>query len=109
MANIVSIRVPVCNAEGLIVERADASRVRILEAASNATVVRKGIRKGGGIVRIVLGSAGDDSLRDARQGNPLTYSHNKDTEDNPVNVWTLKRLPSSTADIFRAVLNDVAA
>jgi hypothetical protein len=40
------------------------------------------------------------------QARPTKYSHNRDTPDNPQNVWTLKRLPNSTARIYRRVQTD---
>ena len=122
MATITPIRIPVCDADGVIVERVDAARARRLALAPNATVVRK---KRGPIVRILLAStAPDDYLENAMRGNPLTYSHKHekasdpeittwaksvDENANPEKVWCLKRIPTSTADIFRAVITDLAA
>lgn len=37
------------------------------------------------------------------EARPTRYSHNRDTEDNPVNVWTLIHLADSTQAIFLAV------
>jgi len=65
--------------------------------------------KSGEIVRIILDSAGDDSAERRKRGNPLAYSHKSETETNPENVWTLKRIPSESADIFTAVIDDIAA
>jgi len=35
------------------------------------------------------------------------YSHHHETQDNPENVWTLKRLPKTTRPVFLRVLSDV--
>ncbi len=40
---------------------------------------------------------------------PTKYSYDYETEDNPQNCWTLKRLPNSTAPIFRKIVNDCIA
>jgi hypothetical protein len=116
MSTITPIRVPVCNSDGMIVDRADPSRVRRLALAPNATVVRKratGARRKAGergeIVRILLASDGDESLEDSMRGNPRSYSNKNIAIDNPANVWRLKPIPSSTLDIFRAVTLDPAA
>jgi hypothetical protein len=116
MSTVTPIRIPVCNSDGLIVDRADRPRARRLALAPNATVVRKRVtganrRKGqrGEIVRIVLGNLGDDVMLDGRRGNPAKYSFNTETETNPEKVWCLKRIPTSTADLFGAVVNDCIA
>ena len=116
MGTVTSIRIPVCNEEGVIVERCDPARARRLAAAPNATVVRKRVRgslrrfgQRGEIVRIILDSAGDDSHQKRQHGNPRSYSHNHETDTNPENVWTLKRIPSESADIFTAVVDELAA
>ena len=116
MSTTTPIRIPVCNADGMIVDRADPARVRRLALAPNATVVRRrptGIRRQlrqpGEIVRILLASTADDSLENSLRGNPRSYSHNHETLENPEKVWTLKRIPGAAADIFRAVINDLAA
>ena len=101
--------VPVCDSDGVIIERADQSRARRLALAPNATVVRESKRKGGAIVRILLASQPDDYLELAIRGNPRKYFHKHETETNIQNVWTLKRIPTSCADIFGAVVNDLAA
>ena len=71
-----------------LMELAGPSRVGYLLEARNARAVR---RKDGRLVEIQLGDRGDDSKRKPRRGNPLRYSHNQETGDNPTNVWTLKR------------------
>jgi hypothetical protein len=106
MATLAFIRIPVCNADGVIIERVDPARARCLSAASNATVVRK---RGGNVVRIMLASTADDSLEVAMRGNPRSYSHNHEAIDNPEKCWTLKRIPACTAKIFDAVILDCAA
>jgi hypothetical protein len=97
-------RIPLCDGDDNIIERIDGARARRMALAPNATVVRK--RKGGEIVRILLASTADDSLEDAMYGNPRAMSHNRETATNPEKVWTLKRIPDSTADLFRAVVLD---
>jgi hypothetical protein len=111
MCTVTPIRgIPVCNADGVIVDRVDSARARRLALAPNATVVRKRRGSGAGaVVRILLGSTSDDSLADSLHGNPRSYSHNHETDTNPEKVWTLKRIPSDTADIFGAVVLDCAA
>jgi len=61
----------------------------------------------------VLQPREDDLLLPSRHGRPLKYSHNhaveaekwqEKWEENVENVWTLKRIPSSNANIFPAVL-----
>lgn len=100
------MRIPV-RADGVIVERVDHSRALHLAKASNAEVIRK--RKTKEIVGINLKSAGDDSGLDRRHNNPRSHSHKNETETNPPNCWTLKRIHSKTADIYGAVVNDLAA
>lgn len=101
MCKIVPIRIPVCNCDGVIVERVDRARARRLAMAINATVVRK---RNGEIVRINMGATSDDSLEDSLHGNPLKYSHNHETETNPEKVWTIKRIPAKVQCIFQEVV-----
>src|ERR1019366_9197383 len=105
MSTITSDRIPVCDADGVIVERADPSRVRRLMLAPNVTAIRKGIRKGPSecreIVRIMLGSESprqflaaseiDEQLDPSKRANARAMSHDHETKDNPEKVWTLKR------------------
>lgn len=111
-----SARIDVFNEDGVIIERVDASRARRLILASNATVARFGHRRDGNrrgqIARILLASTADDSLEDQVMGNPKVYFHNHvvntiDWTGNPENCWTLKKIPSSTADLFDTVVKDI--
>lgn len=96
------MRIPVrCN--NAIVEMADEARVRVLSKAKNAELVRQ--RKSGRLVGIDLKDFGESRGR-KHHGNPLKYSHNSETDQNPQGVWTLKRIPTNTAPIFRAVVID---
>ncbi len=116
MSTIASVRIPVYDSEGVIIDRVEGPRARRLALAPNATVVRKRLtgalrRRGqrGEIVRILLKSDGDETMEYSRHGNARSYSHNHETETNPENCWTLKRIPTETADIFRTVVNELAA
>jgi len=106
MKTVASIRIPVCNGEGVIVERVDADsvRARVLLEAPNATAVRK--RKGP-VVRILLESLADDSDRDSLRGNARATSHDHETDTNPEKVWTLKRVHAEAESIFFSVVNDL--
>ena len=99
--------IPVCNADGVLVERADPARARHLALAPNATVVRK--RRGAGagaVVRILLASAGDDSRVKKLNGNPRRYTYLECSELMPEGVHTLRRLPKSTAGLYRLSVTD---
>jgi len=102
-------KIPVCNTEGRIIERVAIGSPRAIHLlkAPNATIVRK--RHRGEPVRILLISQGDESRLKDKFGDPRAYSHRHETETNPENVWTLKRIPTETADIFGAVVNELAA
>lgn len=105
------MRVPMCNPEGVIIERVDRQRLSRLIHGRNVTPVYFGHRRGhrrGEIARLLLSSEGDDSLEDSKRGNPRRYSHCAATAENIVNTWTLKRIPSNTASIFRAVLGSIS-
>ncbi len=97
-------KVPVC-AGGEWIEDADLCRVRELLKSPNV----KPIRDKGRIIQLQVTAFGDDYLLPERQSNPLRYSHDSDTENNPVNVWTLKHLPDFALPVFRAVLESCAA
>ena len=77
------------------VEMADAVRVRQLEGALNAEFVRR--HKDGRLMRINLYSHGDDYARRAHHDNPQSDVHNAETDTNPRNVWTYKRLCGTAA------------
>jgi hypothetical protein len=104
MATTTPIRIPVCNSDGVIIERIDFARARRLSTAPNATAVRA--RKGGTIVRILLGSVGDDSAVKKLQGDPKRYTYLDRSEEMPQGVHTLRRLPTSTRSLYRLSVTD---
>jgi hypothetical protein len=85
-------------------ELADGARVARLAKAPNAELVWR--HRDGKLVEIQLHEAGDDSRKRGRAGNPLRYSHDHETADNPENVWTLREIPSEARRVFTAVLLD---
>jgi hypothetical protein len=101
--------VRVCNLDGATINRVDAAAARLLALAPNAQkeaggqVVRT--RKGE-IVRIILGSMGDDSQRKQYQGDPRRYTFLYRSEDLPQGVHTLRHLPKSTAALYVTVRTD---
>jgi hypothetical protein len=103
---VLPTRVPVMSGPRCI-ELADAARVKHLAKAPNVELIRR--RRDGRVVEIHLLEFGDDSRKRARNSNPQAYSHHAETEDNPSNTWTLKRLPRHTRAVFRAVLDGIAA
>jgi hypothetical protein len=96
------VRIPVFVGPRCI-EIADEARARQLAKASNSQVVRR--RKDRQIVQINLLDQGADKPLDHPKGNPRRYSHDHENEHNPPQVWTLRRLPSSTRKIYRAVID----
>jgi hypothetical protein len=104
--------VPVCNLDGLIVVRVDAAAAERLALAPNAQkkaggkVIRKGIRKGGEIVRILLGSMGDDSTKRFHRCDPRRYTFLEVSDEMPQGVHTLRYLPDSTESLYRTVRTD---
>lgn len=96
-------RVPVLAGERCI-QLADAARVARLTKHPNVVVIRR--RKDRQIVELQIHAVGDDSREPARLGNPLKYSHHGETDTNPSNVWTLKRIPSHARHVFTAVLDE---
>lgn len=100
--------IPVCadDSRGIqrVVELADDIRTRQLAKAPNAAVIRR--RKTGEVVRIKLRNFSDDSSLEVHRSNPRRYSHDHETEQNPPRVWTLRKLPSGTRDIYRASVLD---
>ena len=113
MSTVTPIRIPVCNSDGLIVDRADRPRARRLALAPNATVVRKRVtganrRKGqrGEIVRIVLGNLGDDVMLDGRRGNPRKYTFLDTSDLMPRGVHSLRHLATATAPLYRLAVTD---
>lgn len=101
-----SERVPVMSGFRCL-ERADAARVARLVRARNVVAIRR--HKDGEIVELQVSARGDDSEKRARGGNPLAYSYDGEAEDNPPNVWALKRIPNCARRVFTAVVDDCAA
>ena len=89
------------------IELADPSRVKRILQAPNAKAVRR--HKDHQVVEIQLREAGDDAKKRFKTGNPLSYSSDRATEDNPQNVWALKDIPTEARPVFLAVLQDCAA
>ena len=85
-----SAKIPVYSQYGLV-EMADAARVRQLERAPNAEFIRKRSR-GYKLMQIMLFSYGRDDGMPPRSGNPQSTVHDAETEQNPANVWTFKRV-----------------
>jgi hypothetical protein len=100
MCTITPIRIPVRNADDQIIERVDASRARCLLRAPNATAV---YARRGAMVGIRLASTADDSRVKAFLGDPRRYTYLDRSEEMPQGVHTLRRLPSSTKDLYRTV------
>ena len=101
-----SKRVPVfCGL--LCIELADPSRVKRILQAPNAKAIRR--HKDRQVVEIQLTERGNDTQERSRRGNPLRYSSDRETAENPQNVWNLKRIPKKTRPLFLAVLKDCAA
>ncbi len=104
---ILPIRIPVCNADGLIVERvADPARIRRLGLAANATVVRASKRSGGQIVRILMAEKGNDVKLKFLKANPRKYTFLEKSEVMPTGVHTLRHLPSSTRSLYCTAQTD---
>jgi hypothetical protein len=72
-----------------LVEMADPSRVRALMLGCNVRVIRRHKRH---IVELQLLNHGDSYRIPPKWGNPQKLSTNVDTPDNPLGVWTLKKL-----------------
>jgi hypothetical protein len=89
-----SNRIPVM-AGSRFIEFAGPERVQKLLQAANVKIIRK--RKNRAIVEIQLLEYGDDSRTPSQWGNPQKLSHNHETPDNPLGVWTLKRLAAVSA------------
>ena len=81
--------IPVITSQQQIVEMAGPARVKRLLGASNARAVYTRRRC---IGAIELFNYGDDSRSKPRAGNPQEFSFRSETEENPKNVWALKRL-----------------
>jgi hypothetical protein len=71
-------------------EMADPARVRQLSLARNAKIIRK--HKTAAIVEIHLLDYGEDFRVPHHWGNPQKLSTRLETDDNPPNVWMLKKV-----------------
>jgi hypothetical protein len=78
------------------IEFAGPARVQRLVQAANVKIVRK--RKTGNIVEIQLLEYGDDSRLPGKWGNPQATSTRAESDDNPPNVWTLKKVRTAPAE-----------
>lgn len=87
-----------------MIELAGAARALRILKAPNAEAVRR--HKDRAIVQINLVAHGDDTEMKPRRGNPFAYSYDGETENNPANVWALKRLRDDVAGIFRSSVLD---
>lgn len=104
-------RVPVFGPNDHIVALIAPAEVRRYQDAPNARVVR--VKKTGQVVRINLKTLSDDTSMVVHRGNPRRYSFDHETETNPANVWTLRRLGSNDPEdeafvqrVFRASVLD---
>jgi hypothetical protein len=73
----------------MVIEMAGPERVKRLLLAPNATPVFTRRRAIGAIEILALG---DDSIVRPRSGNPQKFAIRAETDENPKNVWTYKRL-----------------
>jgi hypothetical protein len=85
------------------IELADRPRVARLATAPNVTLVRT---RAGEVVRVNIQDFGDAATAVGMHGNSLSYSYNYETEENPKNVWALKRIPTAARPVFVAVLDE---
>jgi hypothetical protein len=95
-------RLPVKNRAGEVVcYVSDKVALRWIEEKRCTPIGTKNVIRG-----LLLGTDIDHSkVISIRDYMGQAYSHRHDAKDNPEGVWTLKRLPKSTAPIFRAVLD----
>lgn len=98
-------RVPVFSGTRVI-EMADRARVRRLLGHPNSLPVVR--RKDKLLVQINLLNHGDDSTYQPEhpRGNPRTYSHDHEMEDNPRGVWKLRHLRTDTGPLYRLSVTD---
>jgi hypothetical protein len=89
-----------------VLELADGARLRDLAKAPNVRAIRR--PQDGKLIVLRLIDFGRDD-EPALHGNSLRWSHNHETSENPVNVWTLRHIPTSARSIFGAAVNDCAA
>jgi hypothetical protein len=90
-------RVIVLGSSARVIELADQVRAERLATGANVDkVVRR--RRDKKIVRIELKSVSDDSRLEIHRGNPRSYSHDHETEQNPRGVWMMRRLGSKDPD-----------
>jgi hypothetical protein len=89
------------------IELAGPQRARRVLGAFNARGVRR--RRDRKVVEIQLANHGDDTREPARLGNPQRYSHDSETDTNPANVWTLKRIALRDRAAFQRVVEECIA
>jgi hypothetical protein len=105
---LVPRRLELVDARGEHLMWCDEDLARKFLKARKARMIRK---RGRTHLVAIVGAAKFGSLTGGRGTamDKTRYSHNHETRDNPEKVWTLKRLPSSTREIFRAVVDDCLA
>lgn len=99
------MRIPVMVGDTCI-ELVSQERVRTLLTAPNVRAIRR--PKDRKVIQLRIEDLGR-TPGPARHGDPRRYSHDHETPDNPVNVWTLRRIPTSARSIFGTAVNDCAA
>lgn len=72
-------------------ELADLSRAYALSVAPNVRIVRR--RRTGEIIEVNIAEVGDDSHLKSTSGSSIWLVHKHESETNPPNVWTHKRVP----------------
>jgi hypothetical protein len=102
-------RIPVFGPHQRAVALIGRDELRWYERAENAVLVRES----GRVVEIRLQHSADDSHLVVHRGNPRRYSHDRETEQNPPRVWTMRRLGSDdrkaeqyVREIYRASVID---
>jgi hypothetical protein len=89
---------------------ADDEQGRDLLRTGKAQLIR--CRGRARILQAVVSLRRDGELRMLGRGTALDrtrYSHNRETEDNPEKVWTLKYLSPSLRPVFMRVVSECAA
>jgi hypothetical protein len=99
-----AVRIPVRNAENVVIERVDPARARRLALASNATPIFR--KRTGQLVGIQLADIADDSLEQASFANPRRYTFLQVSEVMPYGVHTLRYLPAKTRDLYCTAQTD---
>jgi hypothetical protein len=98
-------KLPVVDSLGNFMFWADEEKARSLIHERKVTLLRG--RSGGEIrkLQVIPGEEEAVSAADFRYMG-TRYSHSRETEENPKNCWTLKKLPRGTREIFTTVLDE---